>query len=53
MTGQPKLYGSVVAVRLPDWITEGVDRMACNGESRSDVLRRVLAQAVLSAETEE
>lgn len=50
---QPKLYGAVVAVRLPEWTIEGLDRMIRPGEKRSDVLRRVLGSAVLSAETDE
>lgn len=50
---QPKLYGAVVAVRLPEWTIEGLDRMKGPGERRSDVLRRVLGNAVLSVETEE
>lgn len=50
---QPKLYGEPVAARVPEWVVQGLDRMAEKGQTRSDVIRKVLAQAVLNAETEE
>lgn len=48
-----KVFDVMIGTRVAHWVANGLDQMRRPGQSRSDIVRQILQEAVLRQQEEE